>query len=269
MSSMVANRAIQNSTDNQTKTFQRLSSGDRITEAADDPAGLSISSNLKTQIRSLGQAERNANDGISFAQVAEGGLSEIGNIMVRLRELGVQAASDTVGDKERGFINQEGQSLLQEVDRIANTTEFDGTPLLNGKSKKDILQIQVGIHGSESDRISFNARENDVRTDSLGIKGLNFENIDDARDSLDKLDGGLDKVSAARARLGATQSKMHSVINNIGVSKENLSAANSRIADADIAQESSNLARGNILQSAGVAVLAQANQSPAQALKLL
>lgn len=266
---MVANRAISHSAEDQTKSYQRLSSGQRITQAGDDAAGLSISENLRSQIRSLGQAERNANDGISFAQVAEGGLSEVGNIMIRLRELGVQAASDTIGDKERGFIDQEGQSLLKEIDRIANTTEFDGTPLLNGQAKKSVLQIQVGIRNNDADRISFNTKESDVRASTLGVDGVNFSSIDNARDSLDKLDDGIGQVSAARARLGATQNKMHSVINSIGINKENLSAARSRIADTDIATETSELVRGNILQAAGIAVLAQANQAPQQALKLL
>src|SRR5271156_1677643 len=142
MGAMIANRALSTTTDEQKKSYARLSSGQRITEAGDDAAGLSISENLRAQVRSMGQAERNANDGISFAQVAEGGLTEIGNIMIRLRELAIQAGSDTVGDRERGYINKEAQSLLQEVDRIANVTNFNGTTLLNGEGKT--LQFKVG-----------------------------------------------------------------------------------------------------------------------------
>lgn len=269
IASMAANRALQGTTQAQAKSYQRLSSGQRITSAGDDAAGLSISENLRAQIRSMGQAERNANDGISFAQVAEGGLSEIGNMMVRLRELAIQAGSDTVGDKERGYIQQEVSSLTAEIDRIANVTTFNGTPLLNGEAEKGELEFQVGIRNEEADRITFNASENDVRADALGVADLNYESIDGARDALDAIDEGISSVFGARARLGAMQNKMQATVNNIGVAKENLSQARSRISDTDIAQETSDLVRGNILQSAGVSVLAQANQSPTQALKLL
>jgi flagellin len=269
VAAMTANRALSHTNQDQAKTYARLSSGQRITQAGDDAAGLSISENLRAQVRSMGQAERNANDGISFTQVAEGGLSEIGNIMVRLRELGVQAASDTVGDKERGYIHQEASSLLQEVDRIANVTSFNGTSLLNGEAKKDNLEFQVGIRNSEQDRITFNAKENDVKTSSLGVEGLSFETIDSARESLDKVDDAMGKVFEARARLGAMQNKLNSTVNNLQVTKENYSQARSRIADTDVATETSDLVRGNILQSAGISVLSQANSSPMQALKLI
>jgi flagellin len=269
MAAMSANRALSRTADNQAKTYERLSSGQRITSAGDDAAGLSISENLRGQIRSLGQAERNANDGISFAQVAEGGLSEIGNIMIRLRELAVQAGSDTVGDKERSYINQEGQSLLQEVDRIASVTSFNGTPLLNGQASKGELSFQVGIRNDETDRIKFNTTENDVRASSLGVEGISYESIEGAREAIDKVDEGMSRVLGARARLGATQNKLHSTVNNLAVAKENFSQARSRIADTDVAQETSELVRGNILQSAGVSVLAQANSAPMAALKLL
>ncbi len=269
IAAMSANRALANSSIQQAKTYSRLASGNRITAAADDAAGLSISENLRAQIRSMGQAERNANDGISFAQVAEGGLTEIGNIMIRLRELGVQAASDTIGDKERGFVNQEAQSLLAEVDRISNVTTFNGTPLLNGKADKSDLEFQVGTRNDESDRIVFNANDNEVTASALGVDGMSFESIDDARDSLDRLDEGMSKVFETRARLGAMQNKIQATVSNLAIAKENLSQARSRISDADIATETSELVRGNILQQAGVSVLAQANSAPMQALKLL
>jgi flagellin len=248
-----------------------LASGNRITEAGDDAAGLSISENLRGQIRSMYQAERNANDGLSFVQVAEGGMNEIGNILIRLRELGVQAASDTVGDKERGFIDKEVQSLIAEVDRIANVTNYNGTQLLNGEASKSELQFQVGIRKESdgADRIVFKPNDYNVKAGNLGIDGMSFTSIDDARDGLDKVDSAMSKVFEARASLGAMQNKLHATANNIGVAKENLSAARSRIADADIAAETSELVRGNILQQAGVAVLAQANTAPMAALKLL
>jgi flagellin len=266
---MAANRALSHSAEDQKKVFTRLASGQRITTAGDDAAGLSISENLRSQVRSMGQAERNASDGISFAQVAEGGLTEIGNMLVRMRELAVQAASDTIGDKERSFIHKEVSSLVAEVDRIANSTNYNGTQLLNGQASKGTLEIQVGIRNNEADRIKFNANENDVRASNLGIDGLNYTSIDDAREALDKVDKAMDKVLGTRAGLGAMQNKLHSTVSNIGIAKENLTEARSRIADADIAAETSELTRGNILQSAGVAVLAQANQAPMTALKLL
>ncbi len=269
MAAIATNRALGNTTDGLKKIYQRLSSGQRITQAGDDAAGLSISENLRAQIRSLGQAERNASDGISFAQVAEGGMTEISNIMIRMRELAIQGASDTIGDKERQFLHQEARSLIAEVDRIASSTNFNGTPLLNGQASKGRLEFQVGTSAKEEDRIYFDTNENDVRADSLGVSGIAMDTIDTARDSLEKVDEGLSKVLAARARLGAVQNKMQSTVNNISVMKENLSQARSRIADADIATETSELTRANILQSAGIAVLAQANSAPMQALKLL
>lgn len=269
IAAMAASRALSHNNMSQGKAYERLSSGQRITSAGDDAAGLSISENLRAQIRSMGQAERNANDGVSFAQVAEGGLSEIGNMMVRLRELAIQASSDTVGDKERGYINEEVQSLVAEVDRIANVTNFNGTALLNGHADKSELEFQVGIRNAEEDRIKFNASENEATASALGVDGLDYSSIDGAREALDVVDAGMDKIFASRARLGAMQNKLQATVNNLAITKENISQARSRIADTDIAAETSELVRTNILQSAGVAVLAQANSAPMQALKLL
>lgn len=193
----------------------------------------------------------------------------MGNILVRLRELAIQAASDTIGDKERSFINQEFQSLTQEVDRIANVTTFNGTPLLNASGSKSVLEFQVGIRNDGADRISFNVGENDARAGALGIDGLKAESIDDARSSIDVVDSALGKVSETRARLGAMQNKLQSTSNNLAIAKENLVSARSRIADTDLAEETSNMVRSNILQQAGISVLAQANQNPMTALKLL
>jgi flagellin len=269
MAAMSAARHLTRNTQDQAKVYTRLASGQRITQAGDDAAGLSISENLRMQIRSISQAERNANDAISFSQVAEGGLTEIGNSVIRLREMAIQAASDSIGDKERGFIQTEVNQIVSEVDRIANGTNFNGTQLLNGKNEKESLDFQVGIRNDVSDRIQFNTQENDVRAESLGITEVNMENIDNARESLAKIDEAVSKVFGARARLGATQNKMQTAINSIAITKENLTAARSRIADTDVAAETSELVRGNILASAGVAVLSQANATPMQALKLL
>ncbi len=267
--SMVTNRFLANAASDTNKSYQRLASGQRITQAGDDAAGLSISENLRAQIRSMGQAERNANDAISFAQVAEGGLTEVSNIMIRLRELGIQAASDTVGDRERVFINDEIKSLVQEIDRIANVTNFNGTPLLNAKAAKGKLEFHVGIQNTADDRILFDTSNLDVSINTLGLDGLNYRSTESAREGLEKIDQAMSKVFSNRASLGAMQNKLQSAARNLGVSKENISIARSRIADTDIAVETSELIRGNILQSAGIAILAQANAAPAQALKLL
>jgi flagellin len=269
VASMAAQRALSRTSEHQAKHFQRIASGNRITSAGDDAAGLSISENMRAQIRSLGQAHRNANDGISAVQVAEGGLYEISNIVVRLRELSIQAASDTVGDRERGFIDQEFQSLVSEVDRISNVTNFNGTPLLNGQAPKGELEFQVGSRPDDADRIKFNVSENDVRADSLGITSLSASTVDDARGNLDKLDEAMGRVNGARARLGAMQNKLGATVSNLEIAKENLSQARSRIADTDIAASTSELVRENILQQAGISVLAQANTAPTSALKLV
>jgi len=269
VAAMAANRALSRTTIDQGKLYEKLSTGQRINHAGDDAAGLSISENLRAEIRSMAQAERNANDGISFAQVAEGGLTEVGNIMVRLRELAIQAASDTIGDKERGFINNEAQSLVSEVDRIANVTAFAGTPLLNGQAEKDELEFQVGTRNDEADRILFSTKENDIRSSSLGVDGLSFTSLDDARESIDKIDEAMGTVLASRARLGSTQNKLTATVNNLQIARENYANARSRIADTDVATETAELVRGNILQQAGVSVLAQANASPGSAMKLL
>lgn len=269
MASMSAQRALLKTNEGVDKSYQRLASGQRITSAGDDAAGLSISENLHAQIRSLRQAGRNTNDGISLVQVAEGGLSEVGNILIRLRELSIQASSDTIGDRERGFIDKEYQSLKQEVDRISNVTNFNGTPLLNGQAPKNNLEIQVGARNNEADRIKFNVNDYNVGSSTLGIDSIEASSIDSARESIDKLDEAISRVTGARAGLGAMQNKLQSTVNTIGIAAENLSAARSRIADTDVAEETAVMAQKQILQQAGVAVLSQANSSPQLALKLL
>ncbi len=266
---MAAQRNLSKTSIEEQKIFSRLASGNRITSAGDDAAGLSISENLHAQVRSLKQAERNANDGISFIQVAEGGLSEVGNILTRLRELSIQASSDTIGDRERGFIDKEYQSLKEEVDRIANVTNFNGTPLLNGQANKDSLEFQVGARNNAADRIQFSVKDYDVRSNKLGISGISAKSISSARDSIDNLDEAIASVTGARAGLGAMQNKLQSTTNTLAIAKENLANARSRIADADIAEEATAMTQKQILRQAGVSVLAQANAAPQMALKLL
>lgn len=249
-------------------SMAKLASGSRINKAADDAAGLAISEGLKAQIRSAAQAQRNANDGISMVQTAEGGLNEIGNIVVRLRELGIQAASDTVGETERGMLNKEVQQLKSEIQRISSVTTWGTTKLLDGSSPK--FDFQVGIfNNAEEDRISFNAGENVATLDALGLSGIDYSSKEGAQEALGMLDAAQTSVSGTRANLGALQNRLTSTVDNLGVAQENLSAANSRIRDTDVAQASSEMTRNNILLQAGTSTLAQANQTNQLALKLI
>jgi flagellin len=250
------------------KSLEKLSSGYRINRAGDDAAGLAISENLKAQIRGLKQASRNAQDGVSLVQVAEGGLNEISSIMIRLRELAVQAASDTVGPVERQFLNVEYDQLNSEVDRIANGTEFNGTQLLSGTGS--ILDFQVGTKNDPNiDRLSFDSSKADANTSALGINLTSVADKASAQNSLAAIDSAIVSISAMRADFGAIQNRLQSTISNIGISVENMSAANSRIRDVDVAEETAELTRNNILMQAGTSVLAQANQSSNTALTLL
>jgi len=253
---------------NSERSLARMSSGFRINQAADDAAGLAISEQLKGQIRGLRQASRNANDGISLVQVAEGGLNEVSNMLIRLRELGVQGASDTIGDTERKFIDVEYQQLKSEIQRISEVTTFNGRDLLNGTG--GVIDIQVGTHNDAfKDRISFNASAANSSLESLGLTTEGAATKEMAQNSIDAIDKAIVSVNAIRANFGAMQNRLTSTTANIAVSDENLSAANSRIRDADIAAESSELTRNNILLQAGISVLAQANNTSQMALKLL
>jgi len=249
-------------------SLARLSSGYRINQAADDAAGLAISENLKGQIRGLRQASRNANDGISLVQVAEGGLNEVSNMMIRLRELAVQSASDTLGDTERKFLDTEYQQLKSEIQRISEVTQFNGRDLLNGTGGE--IDIQVGTHNDAfKDRISFNASAANSSLEALGVVAENVSTKEAAQTSIDAIDGAIVSVNAIRANFGAMQNRLTSTTANLAVADENLSAANSRIRDADVAAESSEMVRNNILMQAGVATLAQANNISQVALKLI
>ena len=249
-------------------SMAQLSSGSRINVAADDAAGLAISEKFKAGIRSARQASRNGNDGISMVQTAEGGLNEIGNIVTRLRELGIQAASDTVGQVERGFVDKEVQQLKSEIQRISLSTKWGSTNLLDGSTPK--FDFQIGLYNKEGeDRISFNASENNAQLDSLGLAGLDYTSKEGAQEGLSMLDNAQNNVNGMRANLGALQNRLTSTVDNLGVLEENMSAANSRIRDTDVASASSEMTRNNILLQAGTATLAQANQSNQLALKLI
>ena len=250
------------------RTLERLASGSRINHAGDDAAGLAISENLRAQIRGIRQAKRNALDGVSLIQVSEGGLNEISNILIRLRELGIQAASDTIGDTERQFVDREYQSLKEEIDRISNVTEFNGTPLLNGRA--GIFEIQVGTRNNPVlDRIVYNGERADASLDALQLGGESVATKPGAQLSLATVDDALIKVNSMRADLGALQNRLQSTINNQSISDENLSAANSRIRDSDMAVEVSEMTKQNILMQSGIAVLGHANNTATAALKLI
>jgi flagellin len=248
--------------------LEKLSSGQRINRAGDDAAGLAISENLKAQIRGLKQAKRNAADGISLVQIAEGSLGEVSNILIRLRELSVQAASDTIGPTERKFLNVEFEQLTSEVDRIANSTEFNRVPLLNGTGA--VFDIQIGTRNDPiSDRLTFDASSADVNIAALGLNLASVSDKISSQNSLSSIDQAIISVSAIRADFGALQNRLQSTINNMEVSVENLSAANSRVRDTDIAAETANLTKQSILMQAGVSVLSQANSSTKTALTLI
>ncbi|MBX3040107.1 MAG: flagellin FliC [Bdellovibrionaceae bacterium] len=253
---------------NANKSMARLASGQRINQAADDAAGLAISENLKGLIRGLRQANRNANDGISLVQIAEGSLNEVSNMLIRLRELGVQAASDTIGDTERKFLDVEYQQLKSEIQRVTESTQYNGFDLLNGTG--GVIDIQVGVQNDAfKDRISFNAGAANATVEALGLVAESLASKQGAQQSLGIVDEALTSVNAIRANFGAMQNRLQSTSNNLLIYDENMSAANSRIRDTDVAAESSEMARNNILIQAGVSTLAQANQIPQLALKLL
>ena len=268
VASLNAQRNLNTSQNSLNTSLTRLSSGLRINSAKDDAAGLAISENLRASIRGFRQAKRNAQDGVSMIQVTEGGLNEISNMIIRLRELAIQAASDTVGDKERSFTDREFQALKSEIQRISDSTNFNGNPLLNGKA--GIFEIQVGINNNPmNDRIVYNAENANVSLQSLGLVGESVATKVGAQTTLAALDDSLMRVNSVRADLGAMQNRLQSTINSLAISDENLSAANSRIRDADLALEVSDMTKNNILMQAGISVLGQANSQAQAALKLL
>lgn len=266
---LIAQRNLRNTREILDRSLERLSSGSRINHAGDDAAGLAISESLRANIRGLSQAERNAQDGISLVQTAEGSMAEISNILIRLRELAVQGASDTVGARERKFLDVEFQQLLEEVDRIAASTKFNGVTILDGSSTA--FEIQVGTGNNPViDRIKlFDPYSADVTVTALGVNLANVADKHSAQNSLGALDEAIMRVTSIRAEFGAMQNRLHSVTTNIMTAKENMAAANSRIRDADIAEETTTLTKQQILMQTGISVLGQANSTMKQALKLL
>jgi flagellin len=267
--SLVAQRNLRSTRGSLDKSLERLSSGSRINHAGDDAAGLAISESLRAQIRGISQAERNAQDGVSMVQVAEGALAEVSNLLIRMRELAVQAASDTVGPNERKFLDVEFKQALEEIDRIAHSTEYNGVRLLDGSAPT--FEIQIGTKNNPMiDRVRlFDAGAADCNVVSLGLNLTSVSDKPGAQNSLGAIDQALSSVVSTRAEFGAMQNRLQSVITNIGISKENLASANSRVRDADLAEEVSELTKNQILMQAGVSVLAQANNAMKSTLSLL
>ena len=266
--SLAAQRNLANNRLMQDKSMERMSSGSRINRSGDDAAGMAISEKLRSNIRSLKQANRNANDGISLIQTAEGAMTEVGNILTRLRELSIQGASDTIGDSERGFIDKEVQQLKSEVTRISQGTEFNGMRLLNGTQHE--LEFQVGMRNdAQIDRFHVNTETLNATLEALGITEVSTSSKESAQMNLEKIDQAIQRLNDSRSTLGSYQNRLQSTINNLTVYTENLATANSRIRDTDMAEETSEFTKSNILTQANISVLSQANQTPQMALKLL
>lgn len=270
VASLEAQRNLSSTQSMLDSSMARLSSGYRITSAGDDAAGLGVSTQLEAQIASYNQAVRNANDGVSVVQTTEAALDNTANILTRLRELAMESASDGVGDSDRGYINTEATQLQDEMDRVAQTTNFNGTNLLNGSATT--LDFHVGVNATSNDVISFTTLDATVSTlfgTNSAQTSIDLSTKDGAVSALSVIDGALAEVSNQRSILGATGNRLQDAISTIQAFTEQLSAADSRIKDVDVAEETSQLARASILQQAGVSVLAQANQQPQLALKLL
>ncbi|MCY4643405.1 MAG: flagellin [Bacteriovoracales bacterium] len=268
----VISQQVQNSLSSSTKrsgeALQKLSSGSRINKAGDDAAGLAIVQRLRATTKSLAQATRNANDGISYIQTAEGALNETSNIVIRLRELAIQASSDTIGDNERALLDQERIQLVEEIDRIAHSTEFNGSELINGQGKES-LSFHIGYKAGDENKIVYNAGHTDATTSSLGIDSLDISNQQDAESGIERLDEAIDHISGFRANLGSLQSRLQSTINNLHVQRISQDSARSAIQDTDVAEQASQLARLDVIKQAGIASLASANSLPNSALRLL
>lgn len=267
MPAINAQRNLVNSQRMMEKSSSQLASGNRINRSADDAAGLAISETMKSQIRSSVQARRNANDGISLVQTAEGGLSESTNIITRMRELAIQSASDTVGTVEREMIDKEAQQLKAEIQRIAQTTAWNSTKLLDGSTP--LFDFQIGLFATEDDIIQFDSSTNVATLDGLSMTDIELASKEGSRSALELLDVAQTTVNGMRANLGALQNRLQSTADTLAVTEENLAAANSRIRDTDVAQATSEMARNQVLLQAGTATLAQANQNGQLALKLI
>ena len=259
-------RKVANSAD---ESYAKLASGKRITKSADDAAGLGIAKKMQAEVKGYRMAQRNASAGVSMIQVAEGGLDESSNILTRMRELSIQAASDTVGERERGYLNMEYEQLVEEVDRISKTTTFSGSQLLTGTNEGGVMEFHVGAYAGEDNKISFDTEMTDATGEALGISGTNIAAKEQAGENLAIIDEAIDKVAGFRANFGAIQSRLQSTISNLDTAAVNTEAARSQIEDVDVAEESAKMAAVNVMKNAGVASLAQANSLPNSSLRLI
>ncbi len=264
--SLNAQRSLAQVTERLQKNFRRLSTGLRISTAADDSAGLAISERFRAQIRSTQQAIRNAQDGISMTQTGEGALNEVSNIMIRLRELSMQAANGTVSGQDKDTLNQEFRDLINEVDRIARSTTFNGVQLLDGTGSTVSLQVGIGTVAGV-DTIMLSAA--DTLAATMGLSTLDIGAAGSQNAAIDAVDAAINTVNQIRGTFGAVQNRIERTIANLRIQVENTTAAESRIRDVDVAEETANLTRNSILQQASVAILAQANIQPQIALQLL
>ncbi|MEC4889515.1 MAG: flagellin [Nitrospira sp.] len=263
--SIAAQRNLSVNTGGLQRSVERLSSGLRITRAADDAAGLGLSESLRAQVRSINQATRNASDGISLTQIADGAAATIGSLLSRMRELSSQSASGTVGATERSYIDQEFVALRSEIDRIAQTTEFNGQALTSGSSIT--FSVQIGFRSGSGNTLSLDL--NDISLSSLSMSSVNVSTSAAAQSALGNIDNAISAVATARAEYGSLQNRFEATISNLQITSENLTAAESRIRDADVAYETSQFTKNQILVQTGISVLAQANTLPQQALALL
>ena len=250
------------------KTIGRLSSGIRVQSAADDAAGLAVTENMRAQMRGYQQAVRNTNDGISILQTAESAYQSISDTLIRMRELAVEAANDSLSDVERGFLDTEFQDLEAEITRISDVTEFNGINLLDGTAgAAGTMTFQVGTRNSADDRITVDLQDQD--STNLGVNASAVDNRANAQTAIEELDTALESLNTDRSVLGSTISSLNTAVSNLASTVENYGAAMGQIRDADIGAESANFAREQVLQQAGVAMLAQANTLPNLALRLL
>lgn len=265
IASINAQRNLADTTQRLQKSLQRLSSGLRISRASDDAAGLAISEGFRAEIRGLAQASRNANDGISLLQIAEGALNETSNLLIRMRELAIQAANGTLGSSERDTIEAEFQDLSSEITRIANVTTFNGLAILNSTSA---IVFQIGSQGTSSDTITVSGVQ--AGASAIGIAStVHVSSIGAATSAIDTIDSAISTVASLRATFGSAQNRLESTIRSLAVALENTAAAESQIRDVDFASETAELTRNQVLQQAGISILGQANVSIQSALSLL
>lgn len=267
IASIAAQRVLTKQSQRMEHAQMALASGTRIVKAGDDAAGLAISENIKGQLGGIKMARNNSYNAVSMIQVSEGGLNEISNILIRLRELGVQGSSDTVGDTERGFLDNEAQQLVQELDRIAKSTRFGNKTLLDGSGGE--FEYHVGPYGDEEQNVIKYEMTADATASTLGVDSVSVADKTDARDMMESVDNALVELGKMRADFGAVQSRLSMTTSNLDVQYENLAAAKSRISDADIAYEASEMTAAQVLNQASIATLAQANQNGAAAMRLL